>query len=69
MDVSLGSLAVVRVNISAQWLIGGFVRVLRSEPALTNDMNCVRSISNLQRFPEPWSCAGEGVKRSGNRPF
>ncbi|HFI0538711.1 TPA: hypothetical protein ACGOX5_001483 [Streptococcus suis] len=39
------------VNISAQWLIGGFVRVAHFKSDLTNVANFVRFIPNLKLSP------------------
>ncbi|MGU7919639.1 hypothetical protein ACS6YF_05375, partial [Streptococcus suis] len=50
----------VSVNISAQWLIGRFVRVLHSNLTITTVANKVRSISNLKRFTEPFELCGGG---------
>ncbi|AEB81087.1 Uncharacterised protein [Streptococcus suis] len=57
---SLTSLLRVRVNISAQWLIGRFVRVLHSKSDLTIVANKVRFISNLKLSPRQFELCGGG---------
>ncbi|QOZ90085.1 hypothetical protein D2E16_12510 [Streptococcus suis] len=62
MGASPVSLLRVRVNISAQWLIGRFVRVSHSKSDLTTVANRVRFISNLKRFTEPFEVCRGGSK-------
>ncbi|HFU4519554.1 TPA: hypothetical protein ACGPA4_002557 [Streptococcus suis] len=55
-------LLLILVNISAQWLIGRFVRASHSKSDLYDCCEQVRSISNLKMFTEPFELCGAVVK-------
>ena len=52
----------VGINISAQWLIGRFVRVAHFKSDLTNVANFVRFIPNLKLSPRQFELCGGGSK-------
>lgn len=60
----------VRFNILRQLLHGCFVRILRSEKDLEQQIKAVLYLSATSKdLPDFLSYAGVGAKRSGDRPF